>query len=315
MSYSRDSQERVAWVTRLADLLERRREFHVIFDEYDLHGGRDLTHFMERGVRSDRVVVVVTPEYVRKAEGRHGGVGYESSIISADVLREQLADRVVPVLRLGNNRPAFLESKVFIDFRDDARFEKACSELIAALNRAPAAERPAKTTVGRAARPTQGHRASPASAPADGPRPLVVLRCDANGERNPLALPSVENIGDAPAANVKIEDIKVTGARGAGTFREIDILRPGEVREAVFDAPDEGLIFRDRFVQYLENDLENRPFLGWDGPRDLFTPLQIPLNVTYRDPRTGREYRTIHDLELAFGKHLTVKFRREESTH
>jgi len=144
ISYSRDSDAHRAWVGLLADALEGSPTFNVIYDEYELHAGKDLTHFMESGLASDRIVVVVTPEYVRKAMQRQGGVGYESSVISAALLREQLASRVVPILREGDALPPFLASKVYADFRGDERFDRALNMLQRALlGRAPA-RRPEK---------------------------------------------------------------------------------------------------------------------------------------------------------------------------
>jgi hypothetical protein len=132
------------WVRRLADAIEEMREFHVIFDGYALHGGKDVTHFMDQGLTAERVVVVITPEYVRKATARIGGVGYESNVISAELLNDQLADRYIPVLRAGMQQPTFLRSKLYVDFRDDSRFDLALNDLRSALLRLAPAERPTK---------------------------------------------------------------------------------------------------------------------------------------------------------------------------
>jgi hypothetical protein len=319
VSYAHESDEHSAWVKHLADALEKRPDFHVIFDQYELHGGKDLTHFMERGVGSDRIVVVVTPEYIRRAEARVGGVGYEASIISAELLANQLADRFVPALRSGDNRPSFLKSKVFVDFRRSTDFEASFDKLVAALHRIPTAARPAKVSVGEA--PAR-HSESAADEVrrerglvSSHSRPLVVIKCDADGSKSPTTVPAVENIGRVAATNIRIEDICVNGARGTGTFGEIDILRPGESRDVNFDAPDEGMAFRDQFVGYLENDLRSRPPVDWEvvaAKGELFTPLKMPMAVVYRDPATGHYYRSIHELEFTFGKHVKVSFRGQE---
>lgn len=146
ISYARESAVHNEWVKQLADTLEKLPDFTVVFDQYDLHAGKDLTHFMERGLQCQRVVAVITPEYVRKAGVRSGGVGYESSVISADVLADQLSARVVPVLRSGNDRPPFLRSKLFVDFRTDARYDVSFAELRHALLGSPMARRPLKHT-------------------------------------------------------------------------------------------------------------------------------------------------------------------------
>lgn len=144
ISYSRDSDDHVAWVTRVANYLEEQSAFSVVFDEYDLHGGRDLTQFMELGLRCDRIVVVVTPNYVSKSEQRRGGVGYESSILSARVLNETGFDHCVPAIRDGNSVPSFLANRLYIDFRADDRFDAATIELRAALLKQARVQRPAK---------------------------------------------------------------------------------------------------------------------------------------------------------------------------
>lgn len=144
VSYSHDSDTHATWVQKLADALEEMPAFHVIFDRYDLRPGMDLTNFMDRSAKSDRIVVVITPEYVRKATRRIGGVGYETSIISADVLANQLADRVVPIVRSGMQQPVFLQSKVYVNFADETRFGAALRELRDALLQVPRATRPPK---------------------------------------------------------------------------------------------------------------------------------------------------------------------------
>src|ERR1051325_987339 len=109
----------------------------------------DLTNFMDRSVKSDRIVVVITPEYVRKATERVGGVGYETSIISADVLANQFADRVVPIIRMGAHQPAFLQSRVYVNFTDDQRFGTALQELRDALLQNSARDASAKAGAGQ----------------------------------------------------------------------------------------------------------------------------------------------------------------------
>src|SRR5580765_6707460 len=133
VSYARESAEHNSWVRRLADALERLPEFRLTFDQYELHAGRDIPQFMERGLACERIVVVVTPEYVRKATSRVGGVGFESSVIAAELASDALADRFVPVLRDGLKVPAYLMSKLYVDFREDRKFETALAELVSAL--------------------------------------------------------------------------------------------------------------------------------------------------------------------------------------
>jgi hypothetical protein len=144
VSYSHDSESHKQWVASLADRLEKLSDFQLIFDSYDLHAGKDLTYFMERVAGCDKVIVIVTPEYVRKATARVGGVGYEGSVISASLFHDCLTDRFVPVLREGVELPPFLRTKIYVDFRDDGHFESALNELTAALRGKTTLLRPSK---------------------------------------------------------------------------------------------------------------------------------------------------------------------------
>jgi hypothetical protein len=99
LSYSWDSDDHKTWVLRLAEALQREPDIEVTFDQFDMWAGKDLTHFMERGLECERVVVVSTPEYVRKSAERIGGVGYECSLITADLVRDMTQDKFVPTLR------------------------------------------------------------------------------------------------------------------------------------------------------------------------------------------------------------------------
>jgi len=82
ISYSHDSPAHKQWIAELATRL-RRSAVDAILDQWDLNLGDDVTRFMEAGVTgSDRVLVVCTDEYVRKADAGRGGVGYERLIVT-----------------------------------------------------------------------------------------------------------------------------------------------------------------------------------------------------------------------------------------
>jgi hypothetical protein len=144
VSYSWDSEEHQAWVKHLADAIDAEPDLEVTFDQYDLFAGKDLTHFMERGLECERVVIISTPEYVRKARERTGGVGYETSLITADLVRDMAQDKFIPVLRQGDTVPSFLQTKLRVDFRETQNYNLELTRLIAAIRRQPPAQRPAK---------------------------------------------------------------------------------------------------------------------------------------------------------------------------
>ncbi len=144
VSYSHDSQEHKKWVLDLAIRL-RNNGIDAVLDQWELKPGDDLPHFMERGlVEADRVLMVCTEKYVDKANAGAGGVGYEKMIVTADMLKSISSNKVIPLVRqnAGHHLPAFLRSKLFLDFSRPDQFEFSFDELIRSLHNAPLFEKP-----------------------------------------------------------------------------------------------------------------------------------------------------------------------------
>ena len=84
-SYSWDDEEHRFWVLKLAaDLIKN--GIDVLIDEWDLDKyNNDLHQFMETGIReSDKVIMICTPNYAKKANERLGGVVVENTIITGE---------------------------------------------------------------------------------------------------------------------------------------------------------------------------------------------------------------------------------------
>lgn len=132
-SYSHDSESHKDWVLTLATRLMA-NGIDVILDQWDLTLGSDLPRFMEGGLTSaDRVVVVCTEPYVKKANSGQGGVGYEKMILTAQLMQNIASDRIIPVIRansLSTVVPTFLLTRVYVDFRDDLSYESKYAELL-----------------------------------------------------------------------------------------------------------------------------------------------------------------------------------------
>ena len=136
VSYSHDHEDHIAWVLQLATRL-RHNGVNAILDQWNLDLGRDVAAFIERGLsESNRVVCICSENYVRRANEKRGGVGYEKTIMTAEILRDQNADWVIPVIR--NNPgdevlPVFLGARRYVDFRDDSQYERQYQELLRSL--------------------------------------------------------------------------------------------------------------------------------------------------------------------------------------
>lgn len=135
MSYSSNSEHN-RWVLRLAERLAS-HGIYVVFDQWDVGVGSDLGFFMSQGLKgTDRVVMVCSSAYVAKADAGVRGVGFETKIMTAQMLSDARSDHVVPVIR-DNNGPTlvrtFVGSARYVDFRDDSAWDASCSELVRGL--------------------------------------------------------------------------------------------------------------------------------------------------------------------------------------
>ena len=125
---------------RLATDLRSTAGIDVTLDRWHLRPGEDLTAFMERAVRdADHVIVVSSSAYVQKAEGRTGGAGYESMLVTAELVASQGTSKFIPIIRANaeKTRPSFLASRRYIDFSDDANYEEAVNTLARAIHGLP----------------------------------------------------------------------------------------------------------------------------------------------------------------------------------
>ncbi len=178
ISYSHDSPSHKQWVAELAARL-RGDGIDAVLDQWDLSPGDDVTKFMEDGLgQSDRVLVICTEPYVRKADAGEGGVGYERMIVTAELVRNLGTQKFIPVIRQKAEMPAlpkFLGYRLYVDLSREENHEDQYEVLLRELHKQPAIHKPPLGTnpfagEGQAERDTQA---------AQGILPLE--RVDANG--------------------------------------------------------------------------------------------------------------------------------------
>ena len=142
------STEHVQKVEELATRLAN-DGIYVIFDQWDVEYGNDLNAFMEQSVISeevDKVLMICNKDYMDKANGREGGVGKETQIITPKVYGQTKQNKFVPVLfekDEGGNAylPAYLQSAYHIDFVDGN--QRNYEKLIRHIYSRPEKSRPA----------------------------------------------------------------------------------------------------------------------------------------------------------------------------
>jgi hypothetical protein len=145
VTYSHDNESHIRWVHKLATNLVQ-NDVDVRFYLWDLHPGDDVVGFMERGVTEcERVLVVCTPDYVRRVDEPAGGLGYEKTLITGEIVRSVSTKKFIPLLRhsVGDqSMPRCLASRLYIDFSDDALYEKRLDALLRELHNHPEYRRP-----------------------------------------------------------------------------------------------------------------------------------------------------------------------------
>jgi hypothetical protein len=125
ISYSWSDATHEQWVVDLAENL-RESGVDVILDKWDLKEGHDAVAFMEKMVTDPeikKVVIISDKTYAEKADGRSGGVGTETQIISKEVYDNQEQDKFVAVVSQKNDEgtpylPTYYKSRIYIDLSE-----------------------------------------------------------------------------------------------------------------------------------------------------------------------------------------------------
>jgi hypothetical protein len=148
VSYSWDSQEHETWILELATKL-RENGVNAILDKWDLGSlGKPLPNFMENAIaNSQRVICVMTPNYKKKTDNLSGGVGYEYSIMTAEIFTEDInTTKFIPLFRSGTDAdaiPTILKGRKYVDMRDDTLFDdKFLHELLRDIHNEPKFKKP-----------------------------------------------------------------------------------------------------------------------------------------------------------------------------
>lgn len=140
----------------------------VVLDIWDLREGDDKYAFMEKMVTDESVTHVLVfsdSEYAQKADTRKAGVGTESQIISREIYTKVQQSKFLPVVCEFDERaepylPAFLKSRIWIDFSSPEAANDNWERLIRLLYGKPAFEKP---TLGTAPTYITANVSAPAS--------------------------------------------------------------------------------------------------------------------------------------------------------
>jgi hypothetical protein len=149
ISYSWSSQEHQQWVLDLASQL-RESGVDVTIDKWDLREGHDAIQFMEKMVTDKeikKVIMVLDRTYAEKADGRKGGVGTETQIISPEIYAKADQNKFVGVAsETGEDGkpflPTFYKSRIYIDLSNSDIYATNFDQLLRWIYDKPAHPKP-----------------------------------------------------------------------------------------------------------------------------------------------------------------------------
>ena len=111
---------------------------HVILDKWDLKEGHDAFAFMEKMVTDPsvkKVAMICDEAYASRADGRSGGVGTETQIISREVYEDQEQGKFVAIIpnRDENGQaflPTYYKSRIYIDLSEPDKYSDNYEKLL-----------------------------------------------------------------------------------------------------------------------------------------------------------------------------------------
>ncbi|RDU89578.1 SEFIR domain-containing protein [Aeromonas veronii] len=137
ISYSWSNPEHEQWVVDLAtELCESGVD--VILDKWALKEGHDTVSFMEKMVTDpeiNKVAIICDEKYSAKADGREGGVGTETQIISKEVYDNQVQEKFVAIVCSKDEDgkailPTYYKSRMYIDLSEADRYSDNFDRLL-----------------------------------------------------------------------------------------------------------------------------------------------------------------------------------------
>lgn len=140
ISYAWGSEEYQAKVLTLAsDLMGD--GIDVFFDKWYLKEGNDTYIFMEQSVTDTEitnVLILLDPNYEKKANARDGGVGTETQIISPEVYNKVKQDKFLPIIfERGENgeipKPQYLKGMLHFDLSQEETYDLEYQRLVRRL--------------------------------------------------------------------------------------------------------------------------------------------------------------------------------------
>jgi hypothetical protein len=149
ISYCWSSPSHQEWVLALATQL-REDGVDVVLDKWDLKEGHDALAFMEKMISDaivTKVIMILDKMYAEKADGRQGGVGTETQIISAEVYGKSDQNKFCAVLSEVDSEgrpylPIYYRSRIYVDLSNEDVYATNYDQLLRWIFNKPAYPKP-----------------------------------------------------------------------------------------------------------------------------------------------------------------------------
>jgi len=134
ISYSYDNETHENWVEKLTNELREKAGINAVIDKFVLNRTSDLDEIMVKGFKdSDKVLIVTTKEYAKKADDGKGGVGFETKLATI-IDRSEFKNKLIFIKR--DKNASFKEVMPFqfsdhfaIDMSNDKDYDLKFKEL------------------------------------------------------------------------------------------------------------------------------------------------------------------------------------------
>lgn len=150
ISYSWSDEEHKTKVLELAKSLVG-SGVEVVLDVWDLKVGQDKYDFMEQMIKDDsidRVLIISDKLYSEKADGREGGVGTETQIITPAMYNDLGKNRFIPIVferetETGKEYlPLYAKGRMYIDLSSEEIFQDGFERLLREIFEKPDLRKP-----------------------------------------------------------------------------------------------------------------------------------------------------------------------------
>lgn len=242
ISYSWSSPTHQQWVIDLGENLIA-SGIDVVLDKWDLKPGQDSIAFMESMVTDtsiEKVLIICDRIYAERADGRNGGVGTETQIISKKVYDKVNQERFIAVIAEKDEdykafTPTFYRSRIYIDLSNPESYSSGFEELIRTIYNQPQHIKP----------------------PIGKKPEFLTNEIHTNLGTAPLAKRAISSIRDnKPNSGVALEEYFQTFAENLERAR-IDFKKDVEYDEQVLNNINDFTNSRNELLQVITNAIRN----------------------------------------------------------